>query len=203
VYSADFRHRKEITVCSRSYPLDGSAPPGPPIAFVGANRRMHAIRAELFHEVILTRHICLGIIHRVPHAPIAALLCRLAVVRPGPDLPMAQSSARAPGRPAGGSRGAPVVARLADLARSSQGAGGAAGEREGRPDRLAGRQWGAFQVKAAVDQMLTGFDRLDTLVVNASIPRLPRIDHHNRQQCRCQCRLSSVYAMTKTAVAGW
>jgi NAD(P)-dependent dehydrogenase (short-subunit alcohol dehydrogenase family) len=74
---------------------------------------------------------------------------------------------------------------------------------KGGPIALQADSGGAFQVKAAVDQTLTGFGRLDTLVVNASIPRLARIDHHNRQQCRCPCRLSSVYAMTKTAVAGW
>jgi NAD(P)-dependent dehydrogenase (short-subunit alcohol dehydrogenase family) len=74
---------------------------------------------------------------------------------------------------------------------------------KGGPIALQADSGGAFQVKAAVDQTLTGFGRLDTLVVNASIPRLARIDHHNRQQCRCPCRLSSVYAMRKTAVAGW
>jgi NAD(P)-dependent dehydrogenase (short-subunit alcohol dehydrogenase family) len=52
---------------------------------------------------------------------------------------------------------------------------------KGGPIALRADSGGAFQVKAAVDQTLTGFGRLDTLVVNASIPRLARIDHHNRQ----------------------
>ena len=141
VYSADFRHRKEITVCSRSYPLDGSAPPGPPIAFVGANRRMHAIQAELFHEVTLTRHICLGVIHRVPHAPIAACCAGSRLCGPAQTF---RWRSPAPARRAGRQAARAAPARLADLVRSSQGAGGAAGEREGRADRLARRQWGCL-----------------------------------------------------------
>ena len=143
VYSMDFRHRTEIACVRDPTPSGGSAPSGPPVAFVGANRRMHAIQAELFHEVMLARHICLGVIHRVAACPDCRLLCTLAVVRPGPDLPMAQPSL-APARRAAGRRLArrPRRRALADLARSSQGIGGAAGEREGRADRLAGRQWG-------------------------------------------------------------
>ena len=97
----------------------------------------------------------------------------------------------------------------------------------------------AFQVKAAVDQTLTRFGRLDILVVNAGILRLARIDqfsledfdrmvavnvrgvftalHHAAPHLSKGGRIitigsnvavrvgfpgSSVYAMTKTAVAG-
>jgi hypothetical protein len=115
------------------------APPGPPIAFVGANRRMHAIQAELFHEVTLTRHICLGVIHRVPHAPIAACCAGSRLCGPAQTF---RWRSPAPARRAGRQAARAAPARLADLVRSSQGDGGAAGEREGRADRLAGRQWG-------------------------------------------------------------
>jgi hypothetical protein len=115
------------------------APPGPPIAFVGANRRMHAIQAELFHEVTLTRHICLGVIHRVPHAPIAACCAGSRLCGPAQTF---RWRSPAPARRAGRQAARAAPARLADLVRSSQGAGGAAGEREGRADRPAGRQWG-------------------------------------------------------------
>ena len=84
------------------------APPGPPIAFVGANRRMHAIQAELFHEVTLTRHICLGVIHRVPHAPIAACCAGSRLCGPAQTF---RWRSPAPGRPAGGSRGARAPGR--------------------------------------------------------------------------------------------
>ena len=88
------------------------APPGPPIAFVGANRRMHAIQAELFHEVTLTRHICLGVIHRVPHAPIAACCAGSRLCGPAQTF---RWRSPAPARRAGRQAARAAPARLADL----------------------------------------------------------------------------------------
>jgi hypothetical protein len=72
--------------CSRSYPAGRFRPAEPPR---GANRRMHAIEAELFHKAILARHICLGVIHRLPHGPIATCCARLRLCGPAQTLPMA------------------------------------------------------------------------------------------------------------------
>jgi hypothetical protein len=97
-YSTHFRYRKAIAVFA-ILPAGRFWPAGP-IALVGANRRMHAIQAELFHEVMLARHICLGVIHRPPDGPIAACcacsrLCGLAQTF------RCRGLAPAPGRPAG------------------------------------------------------------------------------------------------------
>jgi hypothetical protein len=111
-YSTHFRHRKEIAVFA-ILPAGRFCPAGP-IALVGANRRMHAIQAELFHEVMLARHICLGVIHRPLQAaacPDCRLLCALAVVRPGPETFRWRSLT--PARRAGrqGARAAPPSSR--------------------------------------------------------------------------------------------
>jgi hypothetical protein len=81
VYSTDFRHCKEIAVFA-ILPRRAVLPRRAARLHSWAGTQgWRAIEAERFHEAQLARHICLGVIHRAPHGPIAACCARLRLRR--------------------------------------------------------------------------------------------------------------------------